>query len=125
FRALLHAQIAEAGYRSRGAASADEALAMLEQDRSIGLVLSDVRMPGPADGIGLIRAIRRRWPELPLAAITGYPDDLAELFGTPECPVMILAKPFQSRQLDEALRLALVGPPRRMGRAGLTAGRSG
>jgi CheY-like chemotaxis protein len=90
----------------------------LERDPSIALVISDVRMPPTGDvagftarpetaaGIGFIRTVRQRWPTLPLAAVTGYPDDLAELHGTPECPVLIVPKPFRASQIAEVLRLA-------------------
>jgi CheY-like chemotaxis protein len=39
--------------------------------------------------------------------VTGYPDDLAGLYGTPECPVLVIAKPFRQHQIEEAISLAL------------------
>ncbi|HZR99074.1 MAG TPA: GntR family transcriptional regulator [Chloroflexota bacterium] len=106
-RGLLHERVARGGYRPVEADGPTTGLAALEQDPDIALVLSDIRMPASADGIGFIRAVRRRWPALPLAAVTGYPADLDELHGTPECPVLILPKPFRVGQIDEVLRLAL------------------
>jgi CheY-like chemotaxis protein len=106
-RALLSDQVEMAGYRAVSAAGPAEAIVCLEDDPSIALVLADVRMPTATAGIELIRVVRRRWPRLPLAAVTAYPEDLVELYGTPECPVLILAKPFRPGQIDEALELAL------------------
>jgi DNA-binding transcriptional regulator YhcF (GntR family) len=78
--------------------------------RSIVLVLSDVRVPTATDGIAFIRAVRRRWPDLPIAAVTGYPDDLAGLLGTAESPILVLSKPFRSSQVREMLGLVLSVP---------------
>jgi DNA-binding NtrC family response regulator len=39
--------------------------------------------------------------------VTGFPEDLADLHGLPEQPVLVIAKPAHVAQIDEALRLAL------------------
>ena len=106
-QALLRRHVERAGYRAIIASNPTEGIEALEANSEIALVFSDVRMPTKEIGIGFIRAVRRRWPALPLAAITGYPDDLAELHGTPECPVLILPKPAWANQIEEALRLAM------------------
>ena len=106
-RALLRMHVERAGYRAVLATGPTEGIEALENNPEISLVFSDVRMPEKEAGIGFIRAVRRRWPDKPLAALTGYPDDLAELHGTPECPVLILSKPVWAHQIEEALRMAL------------------
>lgn len=106
-RALLEEYVTRAGCHPIPVASPAEGLACLAQDPLIALVFSDVRMPDKETGLDFIRAVRRRWPALPLVTLTGYPDDLAGLHGTPECPVLILAKPFWPHQFEETLRLAL------------------
>ena len=73
------------------------------------MVLSDLHMPDLGSGLGFIKNVRRRWPSLPVAAITAYPNDLEPLQGQPECPVLIVHKPFHVAQIEEALRLVL-GP---------------
>jgi CheY-like chemotaxis protein len=83
------------------------ALAILQHVERIALVLSDIRMPGAADGVAFNREVRRGWPVLLLAAVTGYVEDLAELLGTPECPLLILAKPCSPIHLKQALRLVV------------------
>lgn len=109
-RAYLAALITASGYRAIEACSPAEGLLALRGDRAIGLVFSDVRMPSPDQGIAFIRSVRRGWPDLPLTAITGFPDDLAELHGTPECPILILSKPIRPAPVREILELSL---PRR------------
>ncbi len=67
------------------------------------LVLSDIVMPGMS-GLDLARAIRGRWPRLPVLLATGYAE--AALNGAArEFP--ILTKPFDADALAGALaRLA-------------------
>ena len=109
-RAVLHAHLRSSGYRILEASGPAEALAHLEADHSIALVLSDLAMPTTGVGVEFIRAVRRRWPDIPVGAVTAYPDDLADLHGTPECPVLVIAKPFYRTQIEEALRLAIRTP---------------
>jgi DNA-binding transcriptional regulator YhcF (GntR family) len=104
---VLSLHVRQAGYRPVTFNNPAEALRALAEDNSIVLVLSDIRMPAKELGIEFIRAVRRRWPRLPLAVLTGYPEDLIELHGTPEWPILILAKPVFSQQIEEALRLSL------------------
>ena len=106
-RAVLSDYVSRAGYRPIGAGSPAEGLRALETERAIALVLSDVRMPDAAAGIEFIRAVRRRWPEVSLAAVTAYPDDLEPLHGTADHPVLIVTKPFRAAQVLEVLRLAV------------------
>ena len=51
---------------------ADEALAICESKPNIDVLLSDVVMPGPMDGVALALTLRQRWPQLPVVLITGY-----------------------------------------------------
>ena len=106
-RTLLGEYVTRAGYRPILVADAAEGLARLAADSTIALVFSDVRTPDTATGLGFIRSVRRRQPTLPLVALIGYPDDLAELHGMPEWPVLVVAKPFWAHQIEEVLRLAL------------------
>ena len=108
-RTLLCAHVTDAGYNALEADGPAEAQSALESDHAIALILADVRMPTREAGAAFISLVRRRWPQVPLAAVLDYPDDLAELHGTAECPVLILTKPVQARHVEEILRLAL--PP--------------
>jgi DNA-binding transcriptional regulator YhcF (GntR family) len=111
-RQLLGIHVRNAGYRLIEADGPEAGMAALEGDqgRTIGLVLSDVRMPNRRHGVEFICTVRRRWPELPLAVITAYPDDLDELYDTPECPVLIVPKPVRAAQVRQVLQLAIHGP---------------
>jgi CheY-like chemotaxis protein len=110
-RALLRTYTTRAGHRVVEATGPAEALEILARDRAIALVLSDVRLPGPSDGAAFMRTVKRRWPEVPLAAITTSPDDLAELHGRPECPVLILSKPVWEHQVRDVFCWVLESRP--------------
>lgn len=116
-RALLRTHITQAGYRAIDAATPAEGLAALESDPAIALVFSDVRVPTTEEGVAFIRLVRRRWPTLPLAAVTGFPADLDSLHGTAECPILILPKPIWAHQIAETLALVLNGPRHKGGSA--------
>jgi CheY-like chemotaxis protein len=104
-RQLLTAFVEHGGYRAVAAAGPAAALAALEGEREIALILSDVRMPTAVEGIDFIRAARRRWPGVPLAAVTAYPADLDALLSAPEWPILVLAKPVRLAQILEVLHL--------------------
>jgi CheY-like chemotaxis protein len=110
-RALLRTYATRAGHRVAEATGPAEALEVLARDRTIALVLSDVRLPAPSDGVTFIRTVKRRWPEVPLAAITTSPDDLTELHGRPECPVLILSKPVWEHQVRDVFCWVLESRP--------------
>ena len=53
------------GYSVAKSDSADAALTVLEQNPDFDLIVSDVKMLGSVDGIGLAHVVRRRWPTIP------------------------------------------------------------
>lgn len=60
-----------AGYRVLEAESADDAIAILERDSSIRVVLTDVQMPGSMDGLKLAHYVRERFPPTVLVVTSG------------------------------------------------------
>jgi two-component system, response regulator PdtaR len=62
------------------AASADEAIAILEDRLDITVVFTDIQMPGSMDGLKLAAAVRDRWPPIKIVATSGHvklgPSDL-------------------------------------------------
>ena len=68
------------GYQVGTAMSPAETLRELERTRP-DLVLVDLRFPHAADGLALIREVRRRDSKLPMIVLSGWPDDL---YGAPE-----------------------------------------
>jgi CheY-like chemotaxis protein len=63
--------IADAGFNVVEAASADEAIVILENRLDITVVFTDIQMPGSMDGLKLAAAIRGRWPPIKIVATSG------------------------------------------------------
>lgn len=60
-----------AGFVVLEAANADEAMEVLGNAVPVDLVLTDIRMPGAMDGLGLAAVVRERWPELKIVVASG------------------------------------------------------
>ena len=61
----------EEGYRVYAAASADEAIALLDKHGEVRVVLTDIEMPGSMDGLKLAHYIRNRFPPTLLLVASG------------------------------------------------------
>ena len=75
-------------------------------------MLCDLETSTAKDGAEIIRAVRSRHPQLPIAAIVAALDDLQALFGTAEWPLHTLPKPINLGLLDDLLRLVAPRPQR-------------
>ncbi len=96
--------LAELGYTTVWAADAQEALAELAADATrFDIVFSDVVMPG-MNGIELGKAIRERYPTLPVVLTSGYSNVLAQ-DGTHGFE--LLHKPYSVEQLSRVLSKAM------------------
>lgn len=77
---MMAAEIVEdAGFEAIPAHNADEAILILELRDDIGIVFTDVRMPGSMDGIRLAAAVRDRWPPIKLVVVSGHVTGESEL----------------------------------------------
>jgi two-component system, response regulator PdtaR len=56
--------IEAAGFEALPAANADEAIAILESRDDIGIIFTDINMPGTMNGVILAHAVRGRWPPI-------------------------------------------------------------
>lgn len=63
--------LAAARWPAKAASGGGEALAAMEKE-DFDVVLLDLRMPG-TDGLAVLGAMKRRWPEREVVVITGYP----------------------------------------------------
>jgi CheY-like chemotaxis protein len=94
----------ELGYRPIACASGHEAIAILERESGIDLVITDIMMP-EMTGPELVRAMAVRWPHIAVLFVTGYvgeAGDADELSGQE-----ILRKPFTVSALSSATAAAL------------------
>jgi CheY-like chemotaxis protein len=99
---ITEQMIAQLGYRVQRADSAAAALALAERIQ-FHLVISDIVMAGSMDGVGLVRAIRERHPEVPIVLVTGYSGSAAAA----ELEFTVLRKPFELSDLSRATARAI------------------
>jgi CheY-like chemotaxis protein len=86
-----------------------EALRLLESNRRVDLLLTDIKMPeGQPHGIALSMMARVRRPKLPVIFMSGYPGLIKE--GRIAEPVF--EKPFNLGVLVDAIRVQLAARPR-------------
>jgi CheY-like chemotaxis protein len=88
----------DAGFEVLEAASAAEALSVLRARRDVGVLFSDVNMPGDLDGLDLAEVVHQHWPAIKLVLTSGralerkLPDD-----------GRFIAKPYSLRRLAELI----------------------
>jgi two-component system, response regulator PdtaR len=63
--------IQDAGFIVHEAASADEAIFLMERHREIRLIFTDIHMPGSMDGLKLAHYVRGRWPPVKIIVTSG------------------------------------------------------
>ncbi|TNC05414.1 response regulator [Methylobacterium terricola] len=93
--------LADAGFGVFEASTAGAALGYLEAHPEVILVMTDIRMPGPSDGLALAHAVRARWPEMGIIIVSG------RVFPTPaELPrgAHFIGKPYHVSQIRQVLR---------------------
>jgi CheY-like chemotaxis protein len=93
----------EIGYQTVEARDGHAALALIEKDPEIELVLSEVVMPGRMSGLELARKLRLLRPELPVVLATGYAQWDARVADE---DFVFIAKPYRREALAQALRAA-------------------
>lgn len=82
-------------------ATADDALVVLEGTNTIGLVISDICMPGSMDGLELAKVIWDRWPHLPVILTSG---NKFVIEASLPLNAMFLRKPWSLDVLHQAVR---------------------
>lgn len=102
---LVEAMLNDLGHAVVRAGGVDEALARLEQDASIQLVLSDVIMPGGKSGVDLAEQLAASRPGLPVVLCSGYVGGDQSRARAGDWP--FISKPFSLETLAQALAQAL------------------
>ncbi len=90
--------IEDLGFSVEIAGNAANALSILAE-QTISVVISDIVMAGPMDGVDLARLIRQKYPSLPVILITGYNNRSVEA----RDEFTVLRKPFSVTELARAI----------------------
>jgi CheY-like chemotaxis protein len=92
--------VSQAGFEAVAATNADDAIMILERRNDIGVIFTDINMPGSMDGLKLARAVRNRWPPIDIIVTSG--GNLASERLLPDRGVFI-PKPYTPSQISSAL----------------------
>ena len=63
--------VEDLGYKALEAIHADEALRVLERRTDVGVVVTDIDMPGTWNGLQFARRVRERWPRMGIVLVSG------------------------------------------------------
>lgn len=100
-RAVTQTMLETLGYRILVAEDANAARGVLDANPDVSLLLTDVGLPGPSDGIDLCNDVIARRPGLKTLLISGYVERPRDL------PSKLLSKPFSKSELAVAVDEAL------------------
>ncbi|CAH2604289.1 Response regulator [Rhodovastum atsumiense] len=98
-REILAETLEDFGYSVMTAGNGEEALSVVLREHGVGLVITDVRMPGMT-GLELADQIRHRRPDVKVVLISGY-------FLPQAVPQRFLKKPFHMKDLAAIVRAEL------------------
>ena len=102
----LRLQLQELGYRVVGVAASAEAALALAAQHAPELVLMDVRLQGPMDGIEAAEALQRQ-QRVPLIFLTSHSDAETVHRAARTGPYGYLTKPYQIKELRAGIEVAL------------------
>lgn len=103
-REIAASMLEDMGCEVVTACSAEEAMALLDTE-AIGLVMTDIVMPGRS-GINLARWVRRRHANIPVLLASGYSEEIIDGAAS---EFELLRKPFDCRSLAAAVAAACAG----------------
>ena len=104
-RTLAQEQLLSLGYAVIAAASGEEALTRLA-DQKIDLLLTDIVMPGGMNGLELVERFRATHPDTPVLMTTGYNEDLVA--DIPRGSKLdVIGKPYRRDELADRIRMAI------------------
>jgi CheY-like chemotaxis protein len=106
-RQYVVTQIKSLGYAALEAANAAEALTIIDADKGIDLLFTDIIMPGHMNGRQLADEAVRRRPDLKTLFTSGYTENAIVHHGRLDSGVLLLAKPYRKSELAKMLRTAL------------------
>ena len=95
-RTVVAEFVQDIGYHVIQASNGDEALALLERNPDLHMMITDIRMPGMS-GIELADVATQRRRDLKVILISGY-------FVAQQVSRRFLRKPFRMRDLEAAIR---------------------
>ncbi len=98
-REMTREDLRDLGYSAICARNAPEGWDVLQHEESIGVLITDIRMPGEFDGWELARRARNQLPSLGIIYISGYSGEEQQL----AAGGVFLKKPYRLPDMERAL----------------------
>jgi len=106
-RELAATFLQDLGYAVLEAINGKQALAILEEGRSIDLLFTDLVMPGGMNGLELSREALRRRPAMKVLYTSGYMENVLAHDGQFDVGIQLITKPYTKEALAKRIRLVL------------------
>ncbi|MBU2359158.1 MAG: response regulator [Alphaproteobacteria bacterium] len=92
--------VKDAGFKTHEASSADQAILLMDEHSDIGILFTDIEMPGTMNGVELATYVRDRWPPVRIILVSG-----AIGLNENEFPegALFFSKPYLISQITESL----------------------
>ena len=92
------------GFEVVEAENGDQALGLIGQSEAFDLLITDIGMPGLADGNVVATAAKRCYPSLPVIYVSGRPDSVKNALGWRD---RFIAKPYSGDEMSAMARRLL------------------
>lgn len=102
----LRKQLSRLGYKIEAHAKSGEEAVRLARQLSPNLILMDIRLLGPLDGLETARRIHNEAP-IPVVYISAYANLLLQNPTAMQPPQLCVAKPFLVEDLQQVIEIAL------------------
>lgn len=109
-RLMLAAEFEDARFEVHEAGSADEGVRLLSSGLDVSAIVTDVRMPGQIDGLGLVAWSAEHRPGLPIVVISGYVT-ASEAASLNPAIAAVLSKPYNPASIVTLVEGAVLGGP--------------
>lgn len=104
---ILVEQLQNLDYQVLAASDATSAMAIVQNNDQIELLLTDVILPGGMNGEAIAQALKQQIPGLKVLYMSGYTKDAMIQKGRLDQGVQLLRKPFSHKDLAQAIRAVL------------------
>jgi CheY-like chemotaxis protein len=108
---VLAQLLREDGYDVEVLLDGGEALARLERDPPLDVVIVDYRLPH-ADGLAVARAARKHAPAAMVVMLTSYPEVVASRLRADDADAFLVPKPLAYEDLTRLLRTRAAAAPK-------------
>lgn len=102
-RVSMRRALAQGGHNVVEAGSGEAAAALIEEAVPFDMLVTDIRMPGPCDGVALASSWDEKAPDRPVLFVSGHAGNRLDL-GALGPLQAVLHKPFQRATLLSAVR---------------------